>query len=78
MNLSGLRLVTRKRGLALPWVHSALAITRRRRFQLPRVDHMKSRNTRAGALVLSERTAASARAPVTLASKRALRARPKT
>ena len=37
-----------KRGLALPWVHSALATTRRARLQLSRVVHGKSANRRAG------------------------------
>ena len=36
-----------KRGLAPSVVHSALAMTRLRRDQLSRVDHMKSRKTRA-------------------------------
>ena len=39
--------VTTKRGLASPWVHSALATTRRRRLQLSRVVHMKSLKRRA-------------------------------
>src|SRR3954451_20308477 len=37
-----------KRGLASPWVHSALAITRRLRLQLSRVDQRKSLKRRAG------------------------------
>ena len=37
-----------KRGLASPSVHSALAITRRSRLQLSRVDQIKSLNRRAG------------------------------
>src|SRR3954463_16790010 len=36
-----------KRGLASPWVHSALAITRRLRLQLSRVDQRKSLKRRA-------------------------------
>src|SRR3954463_3124552 len=37
-----------KRGLASPFVHSALAITRRLRLQLSRVDQRKSLKRRAG------------------------------
>src|SRR4051812_45999928 len=37
-----------KRGLASPWVHSALAITRRLRLQLSRVDQRNSLKRRAG------------------------------
>ena len=40
--------VTTKRGLAVPAVHSALAMTRRWRLQLSRVDHWNSLNRRAG------------------------------
>src|SRR3954449_12264962 len=40
-----------KRGLASPWVHSALAITRRLRLQLSRVDQRKSLKRRAGLTV---------------------------
>ena len=37
-----------KRGLASPWVHSALPITRRSQSQRSSVRHVKSRNRRAG------------------------------
>ena len=40
--------VTTKRGLASSFVHSAFATTRRRRFQLLRVVHLKSLKRRAG------------------------------
>src|SRR3954447_20545410 len=75
---SGLSEVTRKRGFASPRVHSALAITRRRRDQLSLVDQRKSRNTRAGLPVASTMVRASWRAAATRVSSRVLRARPKT
>ncbi len=37
-----------KRGLASPWVHSALPITRQSQSQRSSVRHVKSRNRRAG------------------------------
>ena len=42
-----------KRGLASPWVHSALPMTRRMRLQLSRVDQRKSLKRRAGLPVRS-------------------------
>src|SRR4051794_35967190 len=45
--------VTMKRGLASPWVHSALPMTRRMRLQLSRVDQRKSLKRRGGLAGLS-------------------------
>src|SRR5277367_6017239 len=79
LEASGLREVTRKRGLAPPRAHSALPITRRRRDQLSLVDQSKSRNTRAGwPAFASDWSRASSNASAMRPSSRALRARPKT
>src|SRR5258705_2295678 len=71
-------LVTMKRGLAAPFVHSALPITRRLQLQLFRVRYAKSANSRAGLPVLLDLRFAFLISGASQALRRLLPARPST
>ena len=68
MRAGGERAVA-KRGLALPWVRSALPAIRRSRLHLLRVARMKSAKQRAGAPLSRLPASAAARASATYAAK---------
>src|SRR5512144_2672994 len=67
-----------KRGLSPSGSASALPITRRRRLQLSSVDHRKSLKRRAARPVARHSADASAISAAIAATRRSLRARPKT
>src|SRR4051812_49744200 len=75
---AAVRVVTIKRGLASPSVHSALPMTRRMRLQLSKVDHRKSLKRRAGFPVFFAFARAAAHPVPVSVVRRGIRARPKT